>query len=211
MKLKIFSSDGANSREEEFQGLPSFEGDKGLQAVKEVVVAIRANGRQGTHSTKTRGEVRGGGKKPWKQKGSGRARAGSSRSPLWGGGGVVFGPKPRDYSKKINAKVRMLAFSRALFDRVVAGEVTVIDAFGASPAKTKVVNQIVGRIAPAGKILLVDAPFAPETLRSARNIGRVTLQEAAKLNTFDLVQYQRIIVSAKAIEAIIARVKGGKN
>jgi large subunit ribosomal protein L4 len=211
MKLTIFSSDGAKSREEEFAGLPAFEGDKGLQAVKEVVVAIRANGRQGTHSTKTRGEVRGGGKKPWKQKGSGRARAGSSRSPLWGGGGVVFGPKPRDYSKKINAKVRALAFSRALFDRASAGEISVIEAFAATPAKTKAVNEVVGRIAPSGKILLVDAPFAPDTARSARNIGRVTLQEAAKLNTFDLVQYQRIIVSSRAIEAILARVNGGKN
>jgi large subunit ribosomal protein L4 len=211
MKLKLFSTDGATSREQEFDGLPAFEGDKGLQAVKEVVVAIRANGRQGTHSTKTRGEVRGGGKKPWKQKGSGRARAGSSRSPLWGGGGVVFGPKPRDYSKKINAKVRALAFSRALFDRASAGEIAVIEAFAPGAAKTKAVNQLVSRIAPAGKILLVDAPFAAETLRSARNIGRVTLQEAAKLNTLDLVQHQKIIVSAKAIDAIIARVNGGKN
>ena len=124
---------------------------------------------------------------------------------------VGFGPKPRDYSKKINAKVKALAFSRALFDRVSAGEISVIEAFAATPAKTKAVNEVVGRIAPSGKILLVDAPFAPDTARSARNIGRVTLQEAAKLNTFDLVQYQRIIVSSKAIEAIIARVNGGKN
>jgi large subunit ribosomal protein L4 len=123
----------------------------------------------------------------------------------------VFGPKPRDYSKKINSKVKNLAFSRALFDRVSAGEITVIEAFTAVPAKTKAVNQVVGRIAPKGKILLVDAPFTPDTARSARNIARVTLQEAAKLNTFDLVQYQTIIVSAKAIEAIIARVNGGKN
>ena len=211
MKFTIFSPDGTTSREQDFDGIPTFEGDRGLQAVKEVIVAINANNRLGTHSTKTRGEVRGGGKKPWKQKGSGRARAGSSRSPLWGGGGVVFGPKPRDYSKKINAKVKALAFSRALFDRVSAGEISVIEAFAATPAKTKAVNEVVGRIAPSGKILLVDAPFAPDTARSARNIGRVTLQEAAKLNTFDLVQYQRIIVSSKAIEAIIARVNGGKN
>ena len=211
MKLTIFSSDGAKSREEEFAGLPAFEGDKGLQAVKEVIVAINANGRQGTHSTKTRGEVRGGGKKPWNQKGSGRARAGSSRSPLWGGGGVVFGPKPRDYSKKINAKVKALAFSRALFDRATAGEIAVIETFGSAPAKTKVVDQLVGRIAPDGKVLLVDAPFAPVTLRAARNIARVSLQEAVKLNTLDLAQYRKIIVSAKALETIIARVNGGKN
>jgi len=211
MKLTIFSSDGKTSSEKDFAGLPTFEGDKGLQAVKEVVVAINANNRQGTHSTKTRGEVRGGGKKPWRQKGTGRARAGSIRSPLWSGGGVVFGPKPRDYSKKINGKVKSLAFSRALFDRASAGELAVIEQFGAAPAKTKVVSQVVGRIAPKGKILLVDAPFTAETARAARNIARVTLQEAAKLNTLDLCQYQKIVVSAKALDAIIARVNGGKN
>jgi large subunit ribosomal protein L4 len=211
MKLTVFTTDGSKSREQEFDGLPVFEGDKGLQAVKETIVAIRANGRQGTHSTKTRGEVRGGGKKPWKQKGSGRARAGSSRSPLWGGGGVVFGPKPRDYSKKINAKVRTLAFSRALFDRASAGELAVIDAFSAEPAKTKAVTQVLGRIAPAGRVLLVDAPFAEGTRRAARNIARVALQDAVKLNTLDLSQHRKIIVSSRALEAIIARINGGKN
>ena len=211
MKLTVFSSDATKSSEKDFDGLPSFEGDKGLQAVKEVIVAINANNRQGTHSTKTRGEVRGGGKKPWRQKGTGRARAGSIRSPLWGGGGVVFGPKPRDYSKKINNKVKDLAFSRALFDRAVAGEIAVIEAFDTNVTKTKAFNVIVGRIAPKGKILLVDAPFAIGATRASRNINRVTLQEAAKLNTLDLAQYKKIIVSSKALEAIIARVNGGKN
>src|SRR3954452_3806975 len=211
MKLKLFTPDGTNSREEEFAGLPTFEGDKGLQAVKEVIVAINANNRLGTHSTKTRGEVRGGGKKPWRQKGTGRARAGSIRSPLWVGGGVVFGPKPRDYSKKINAKVKRLAFSRALFDRATAGEIAVIEAFDAKIKKTKAINEVVGRIAPKGKVLLVDAPFAADTTRASRNLERVSLQEAAKLNTLDLAQYKKIIVSTKALEAIIARVTGGKN
>jgi large subunit ribosomal protein L4 len=209
MKLTVFSPDGTQSREQEFDGLPVFEGDKGLQALKEVIVAIRANMRQGTHSTKTRGEVRGGGRKPWRQKGTGRARAGSIRSPLWPGGGVVFGPKPRDYSKKINGRVKSLAFSRALYDRAVAGEIAVIEAFAAAPAKTKAVHQVLGRIAPDGKILLVDAPFAAETLRAARNIARVSMQEAAKLNALDLARYRRIIVSARALDAIIARVSGG--
>jgi large subunit ribosomal protein L4 len=211
MKLTIFSSDGTTSREQDFAGLPTFEGDKGRQALKEVIVAIRANNRQGTHSTKTRGEVRGGGKKPWKQKGTGRARAGSSRSPLWGGGGVVFGPKPRDYSTKINARVRALAFSRALFERASAGELAVIDAFEAKPVKTKVVNQVVGRIAPAGRVLLVDAPFTSDTLRAARNLERVTLQEAGKLNPLDLSHHRKIIVSSKALEAILARVNGAQS
>ena len=210
MKLTIFSSDGTTSREQDFDGLPVFEGDKGRQALKEVIVAIRANNRQGTHSTKTRGEVRGGGKKPWKQKGTGRARAGSTRSPLWGGGGVVFGPKPRDYSKKINGQVKALAFSRALFERASAGELAVIEGFASSPTKTKVVNQMVGRIAPKGRVLLVDAPFTAEATRAARNLNRVYLQEASQLNTLDLAQYRKIIVSSKALETIIARVQGAK-
>jgi len=209
MKLTVFSSDGTSSREQDFADLPTFEGDKGLQAVKEVIVAINANNRQGTHSTKTRGEVRGGGKKPWRQKGTGRARAGSIRSPLWVGGGVVFGPKPRDYSKKINAKVKALAFSRALFDRAVAGEIAVIDSFVVAPAKTKVMNKVVTLIAPKGRVLLVDAPFAEDTARASRNLERVSLQEAAKLNTHDLAQYKKIIVSTKALTAIIARVANG--
>jgi len=211
MKLTVFSSDGTTSSEKDFANIPTFEGDKGLQAVKEVIVAINANNRQGTHSTKTRGEVRGGGKKPWRQKGTGRARAGSIRSPLWSGGGVVFGPKPRDYSKKINGKVKDLAFSRALFDRAIAGEIAVIEAFVAAPAKTKSVDVILGRICAKGKLLLVDAPFAIETARAARNLERVSLQDASKLNTLDLAQYKKIIVSTKALETILARVKGGKN
>ncbi len=211
MKFTVFSPDGTTSREQDFDGLPTFDDDRGLQAVKEVIVAINANNRLGTHSTKTRAEVSGGGRKPWRQKGTGRARAGSNRSPLWSGGGVAFGPKPRDYNKKINGKVRALAFSRALFDRATAGEIAVIENFEVTPFKTRAVSQLVGRIAPKGKILLVDAPFAAGTRLAARNLERVSLQEAAKLNTLDLSQYRMIIVSAKALEAIIARVNGGKN
>ncbi|HVU17682.1 MAG TPA: 50S ribosomal protein L4 [Candidatus Didemnitutus sp.] len=207
MKFKVYSIDATQSSEKEFS-LPTFEGDRGLQAVKEVVVAHRANARQGTRSTKTRGEVSGGGKKPWNQKGTGRARAGSNRSPLWVGGGVVFGPRPRDFSKKINGKVKALAFSRALFDRAVAGEIDVIESFTVSQPKTKLMGQVVNRIAPKGRVLLVDAPFASEAARAARNLGRVTLQEAAKLNTLDLVAYSRIVISTKALEQLITRANG---
>ena len=210
MKLTVFTSDASKSSEKEFK-LPTFEGDRGLQAVKEVVVAHRANARLGTASTKTRGEVRGGGKKPWAQKGTGRARAGSIRSPLWSGGGVVFGPKPRDFSKKINGKVKALAFSRALFDRVTAGDVSVIEAFAPKQTKTKQMDQVIGRIAPKGKVLIVDAPFSTEAQRAARNLDRVTLQDASKLNTLDLVAYSWIVVSSKALEQIIARTKGGQS
>ncbi len=211
MKLTVFSSDGTSSREEDFAGLPVFEGDKGLQAVKEVIVAINANRRQGTHSTKTRGEVSGGGKKPWRQKGTGRARAGSNRSPIWVGGGVVFGPKPRDYSKKINSKVKALAFSRQLFDRASAGEIAVIEDFIVNPVKTKVAQEIVNRVAPEGRVLLVDARFSDAAALAMRNIERIAFQEANELNTLDLAQYRKIVVSAKALEQIIARLNGGNN
>jgi large subunit ribosomal protein L4 len=210
MKLTVFTPDGTSSREQDFS-LPEFEGDKGLQALKEVIVAINANNRQGTRSTKTRGDVSGGGKKPWRQKGTGRARAGSIRSPIWVGGGVAHGPKPQDYSKKINAKVKALAFSRALFDRAIAGEVAVIEAFQVTSPKTKEVNAVLGRIAPTGKLLLVDAPFADSTVLAARNLERVSFQEASKLNSHDLAQYAKIIVSSQALEAILARVNGGQN
>lgn len=211
MKLKVYSADGKTSREQDFADLPVFEGDKGVQALKEVIVAINANARLGTHSTKTRGEVSGGGKKPWRQKGTGRARAGSIRSPLWVGGGVVFGPKPRDYSKKINSQVKSLAFSRALFERAVAGEIDVIEAWTVAQPKTKLITEVLGRIAPEGKILLVDVSFEKNAALAARNVERVSLQEASKLNSKDLAQYKRIIVSTKGLEKIIARVNGGKN
>ena len=210
MKLKVFSSDATKSHEADFN-VPLFEGTRGLQAVKEVVVAHNANARLGTHSTKTRGEVRGGGKKPWNQKGTGRARAGSIRSPIWVGGGVVFGPKPRDYSKKINAKVKHLAFSRALFDRAVAGDISVIEAFTPSQAKTKIMNQVISRVAPIGRVLVVDDPFTSEATRASRNLERVTLQEAAKLNAHDLCSYTKIVVSTKALEKIIIRANGGQS
>ncbi|WP_404425607.1 50S ribosomal protein L4 [Nibricoccus sp. IMCC34717] len=210
MKLKVFSADGTSSREQDF-ALPVFEGDKGVQAVKEVIVAINANNRLGTHSTKTRGEVAGSNKKPWKQKGTGRARAGEKRSPVWVGGGVVFGPKPRDYDKKINGKVKALAFSRALFDRASAGEIDVIERFEVATAKTKDASTIIGRIAPKGKVLVVDATFQAVSVRAARNLARVSLQEASKLNTLDLAQYKKIIVSTAALETIIARVNGGNS
>lgn len=208
MKLKVHTFDGTQFVEKEFDGIETFEGAKGVQTLKDVLVAYLANKRQGTRSTKTRGEVRGGGKKPFKQKGTGRARAGSTRSPLWAGGGVVFGPRPQDFSKKINQKVKNLAMRRALFDRAVAGEIELIERFEAQPVKTKVINQIIERIAPQGKILIVDAPFAPELRRAARNIQRVTMQDAAKLNALDLSQYRKLILSEKALENVLTRLKG---
>ena len=211
MKLKVFNTDGSSSEERNFEGLPVFEGDKGLQALKEVVVAHAANSRQGTRSTKTRGEVSGGGKKPWRQKGTGRARAGSSRSPIWVGGGVVFGPRPQDFSKKTNRKIRHLAFKRAFFDRVQAGEVSVIATFEVNPAKTKVMNDIIGRIAPVGTVLLIDDSFSDDAIRAGRNIGRVDFAEVAHINTTELCLFDQVIVSERGLQSLLTRMNGGES
>ncbi len=208
MKFKVYNSDGTFSREADIADIPTFDGDKGLQAVKDVVVAQAANARLGTHSTLTRGEVRGGGKKPWRQKGTGRARAGSSRSPLWSGGGVVFGPKPRDYSKKINAKVKALAFQRAFFDRATAGEVEIIEKLEVANGKTKNLNGALGRILAQGRILLVDARFEPTSSRAARNLARVATAEAANLNVTELCRYDRILLTSSAMDTVVGRLKG---
>jgi large subunit ribosomal protein L4 len=208
MKFKVFNADGSFSREADYTDIPVFEGDKGLQAVKEVVVAQAANARLGTRATKKRGEVRGGGKKPWRQKGTGRARAGSNRSPLWTGGGVVFGPQPRDFSKKVNARVKALAFRRAFFDRAVAGEVDIIEALQVSPAKTKVINGVLSKIAPKGRLLLVDSKFDESSSRAVRNLIRVDTTEAARLNTTELCRYDRILLTASAMDAVVGRLKG---
>ncbi|TVR54147.1 MAG: 50S ribosomal protein L4 [Puniceicoccaceae bacterium] len=207
MKLKVFQSDGSTSSETDFDGLPVFEGDKGVQALKETVVAQAANRRQGNACTKTRGEVRGGGKKPWRQKGTGRARHGSTRSPIWTGGGVVFGPRPRDYSKKLNRKVKMLAFSRALFDRIQAGELMVIEAIELSEPKTKLLAGLLQKIVPDGSILLIDAAFSDGTILAARNMSRVDLQEAPYVSATDLCLHDHIVVTRRGLEALIARTR----
>lgn len=177
--------------------------------MKDVVVAHMANARQGTRSTKTRGEVRGGGKKPFRQKGTGRARAGSNRSPLWVGGGVVFGPRPRDFSKKVNAKVKVLAFQRAFFDRAVAGEIEIIEKFEVNPVKTKVLDGVLTKIAPAGKMLLVDAQIDGDCTRAARNLPRIHTTEAARLNTTELCRYDRILLTSSAMDTVIGRLMKG--
>ena len=210
MKLKVFKSDGSAGEEREFEGLPVFEGDKGRQAVKEIVVAQAANVRQGTRSTKTRAEVRGGGRKPWRQKGTGRARAGSTRSPIWVGGGVAFGPRPQDFSKKTNRKVRQLAFKRALFDRIQAGEVSVIEGFEVNPAKTKVMVNLIGKIAPGGTVLLIDDSFSDDAIRAGRNIARIDFVESAHINTTELCLFDRLIVSERGLQSILIRINGGE-
>ena len=210
MKLKVYTSDGGNSKKKEF-AIPEFEGDKGLYALKQTVIAYQANQRLGCASTKTRGEVRGSGKKPWRQKGTGMARAGSRRSPIWRGGGITFGPRIRDYSQQINKKVKTLAFQRAIFDRGVDGDVGVIERIEISEPKTKLLNGIIEKIAPQGSVLVVDDNFSDPAKLAARNIERVAITEADTVNAFDFTHYDKIILSIKGIEKVLIRVQKGKS
>lgn len=208
MKLKFYTTDGSSSEEKDF-GIPEFEGDKGLQALKQYVLAHQANQRQGNASTKTRDQVRGGGKKPYRQKGTGSARAGSRRSPIWRGGGIIHGPQPRDYSQSLNKKIKRVAFQRAIFDRATAGEIDVIERFEMAETKTRLFNALLGKIAPEGKVLVVDDSFSDTTVLSARNIKRVEITEADTVNAYDLCYFDRIIISEKGIEKVLSRANGG--
>jgi large subunit ribosomal protein L4 len=172
----------------------------GTQAVHDTVVAYRAGRRSGTACTKTVGEVAGTNKKPWRQKGTGRARAGSFRSPLWAGGGVVFGPKPRDFSKKVNRKTRQLALRKALSERLKAGEVTVVENLSLSAPKTKDFLKALGALKIAGTtVLVVDGADRNLTLAS-RNVPGVTLVTAHSLNTYELLLPKNLVFTRGAFE-----------
>ncbi|WP_285905562.1 50S ribosomal protein L4 [Pseudodesulfovibrio pelocollis] len=171
-----------------------------------VVRAQRAAKRSGTHATKTRGMKRGGGRKPWRQKGTGRARAGSTRSPLWRGGAVTFGPQPRDYTFKVNKKVRKLALQMALSSRVAEQKMTVLKAIDLAEVKTKAFAAIVRNLG-LGKTLIV-AKDADSTLAlSARNLPNVKVIEADKLNVYDVLLYPELVMLEAAAEDVQERLK----
>src|ERR1051326_1997884 len=158
------------------------EDGRGTQALHDTVVAMRAARRSGSANTKTKAEVDMSGAKPWRQKGTGRARAGYVSSPIWRGGGVVFGPKPRDYSKKVSKSVRRLAFRKALSERIKAGDVLAIDKFVVSEFKTKSFVDLLRKQTDAGKVLVVSDSFDDKTFTSARNVQSARLATAADVN-----------------------------
>src|SRR6202047_1548771 len=174
------------------------EGGRGTQAVHDVVVAMRAARRSGTANTKTKAEVDLSGSKPWRQKGTGRARAGYASSPIWRGGGVVFGPKPRDYSKKVSKTLRRLAFRKALSERIAAGDVLTVDKFAVNEIKTKSFIDLVKKATDARKVLLISDSFDEKTQKSARNVKLVMLATASDVNTEQLLAYEKILVTPKA-------------
>ncbi len=206
MKLKVYTKDGSSFAEQEFENIPQFEADKGLFALKETLVAYQANARQGNASTLDYGHVSGTCRKPFKQKGGGRSRHGTMKSPIHRGGAVVFGPKPRDWSKKINRKARILAFARALFDKCAEGGLCVIEAFEAPERKTKAVAKVLSNIKPDGKVLLIDDMFEDNFILASRNLARVNFCESAVLSAMELVQFDNIIVSRKGLDTVLSRI-----
>ncbi|MBE9177495.1 50S ribosomal protein L4 [Oculatella sp. LEGE 06141] len=178
--------------------------ESAAHVVHRALVRQMNNARQGTASAKTRAEVRGGGRKPWRQKGTGRARAGSNRSPLWRGGGVIFGPKPRDYSVKMNRKERRLALRTAFQSRV--DDLVVVADFAEqfSRPKTKELLGAMSRwgVEPGEKVLLIVSDRDQNVYLSARNVSKLRMLSAHNLNIFDILAADKLVVTASAIEKI---------
>ena len=179
--------------------------DRGGQAVKDVVVATRNARRAGTASTLSKGEVAGSNKKPWKQKGTGRARAGLRQSPVWRGGAVAFGPRPRSFETKINRKVMQLAFRRALSERIHDGGLVAIEKFDLAEAKTKILAALFKKLGiTRGCLIVVDVPDE-KLVRVARNIPKVAVVRAADLGVYDLVRHRTVLVTRAGLTALTAR------
>lgn len=171
-----------------------------MQAVYDVVNAERAAMRQGTHKTKTRTEVRGGGRKPWRQKGTGRARQGSIRSPQWRGGGVVFGPTPRSYSLKVNKKVVKLALKSLLTDRFANKKIIVVDKIELENFKTKSLIEVLGNLKAEGKILVITNEEDFNLFTAGRNIPNVYVQTKSHLSVYDLINADMYVTTQDAIK-----------
>ena len=203
MKLTIKDIKGKDQGELEVK-FPLIENGKGTQAVHDTVVAYQAAQRMGTACTKNVGEVAGTNKKPWRQKGTGRARAGSFQSPLWRGGGVVFGPKPRDFTKKVSHNTKQLALRKAMSERLRAGDVVVVDDLKLGSAKTKEFADVLSALELKGSALFVAAADKNLTLAS-RNVPDVALTTCEVLNTYDVLRPDKLVFTRNAFEQLEAR------
>ena len=203
MKIAIKNIAGKDQGELEVK-FPLIEDGRGTQAVHDAVTAYRAAQRSGTACTKNVGEVAGTNKKPWRQKGTGRARAGSFRSPLWAGGGVVFGPKPRDFAKKISKKTRSLALRKALSERLKAGDVVVVDDLKLSSAKTKEFAGLMSTLELKGTTLVI-APADKNLTLGSRNLEKVALATSDSLNTYDVLRPDKLLFTKSAFEKVSDR------
>jgi len=183
--------------------------DRGEQAVKDVIVAGQAANRAGTASTLRKGEVAGSNKKPWKQKGTGRARAGLKQSPVWRGGGVAFGPHPRDFSQKLNKKVVQLAFRRVLSDKIVGEGLKLVDDLTVAEPRTKLVTGLLKNF-KADRCLIVTAATDPVMSKAARNLAKVQVLAAGDIGVWHVMRYPVMLVAQNAWETLEARLAGKK-
>jgi large subunit ribosomal protein L4 len=182
---------------------------KGGQAVRDAIVAYRANQRLGTASTLTKGEVAGHGKKPWRQKGTGNARAGYRQSPVWRGGGVVFGPKPRSFRKDFNRKMARLALGRVVADRVAGDAVTVLESLQVSDTKTKHFVAWLKKLDITKALIVVDQP-SRELLLASRNIPGIEVARASHVNVYQIARYARLVITKDALDILNQRATGAK-
>ena len=185
--------------------------EKGAQALKDAVVAIRNAMRAGTASTKGKGEVAGSNKKPWKQKGTGNARAGFRQSPVWRGGGVAHGPKPRDFGLKVNKKVMKLALARAVSEKIQAGDVLVVSEFAFEAPKTKLMATFLKKIGVDRSALVVTAEINETLDRMVRNLPRVDSATAQEINPYAVLLFRKIVCDKAGYDALMARVAGKEN
>jgi large subunit ribosomal protein L4 len=204
MKIAIKNIEGKKQGELEVK-FALMEGGKGTQAVHDTVVAYQAAQRSGTANTKNVGEVAGTNKKPWRQKGTGRARAGSFRSPLWVGGGVVFGPRPRDFAKKVSRKTRSLALRKALSERLKAGDVVVVDDLKLASPKTKEFVGVISALELKGTTLVVSTASDKNLTLASRNLRDVALTTSDSLNTYDVLRPDKLLFTRSAFEKVEAR------
>ena len=180
--------------------------EKGEQAVHDTVVAYLAGQRAGTACTKTRGEVSGGGAKPFRQKGMGRARAGSSRSPVWVGGGTIFGPRPRSFAKKVNKKVLQLALKRALSERIVEGDLVLLDKFELADHKTRKAFAILKNLNVANETVMISLPeLDAASVCATGNIPNVVLRKTDTVNVYELLRFKKLLFTKDALDAFIQR------
>jgi large subunit ribosomal protein L4 len=201
MKAKVYNLEGNIVGEKDLRD-DVFAVKPDTALIHEVVIGIAASARKPYASTKTRGEVRGGGKKPWKQKGTGRARHGSSRSPIWVGGGITFGPRSeRDYGVKINKKTRQLAFRMALSDKAADGRLILVDALAAKEGKTKALAAAIGKLPTKGRKLAIITAGRDEMLsRAARNLADTRLTGAGSIGLMDVLGSDTLIMASAAAE-----------
>jgi len=203
---KVAVVNAANETIREIQLSPDvFAADPNPHLVYEAVKQYRAGARRGTHMTKNRALVSGSGKKPWRQKGTGRARAGETRSPLWRHGGTVFGPQPRDYSYSMPKKARAAALRAALTQRVSEGAVKVVEAFGIEAPKTQALKGFLAKLGVAGKALVVDHQPADALVLSGRNLAGVKVVADSHLTAYDVMDCKHLVVTQEAIDKLEER------